>query len=153
MHINRKKTIEEIRKELGEINDFKAPSIDDPYGYELILDLKNCDSSKFNRVDLDKFCEELCKLTKMRRADIHFWDFEGQEEQYEIYAEEAQHLCGTSLIQFINTSNITIHTLDIWKKIYLNLFTCKPFNHEEAKSFIVNYFKGEIVSEHFIVRN
>lgn len=146
------KTVEQILAELNEVNDFKAPSKEGTYGFELIVDLKNCDVSKFTRAELERFCIEVCKLTKMRRADLHFWDFEGQEEQYNIYAEKAQHLCGTSLCQFISTSNIVLHSLDIWGKCYINLFTCKPFNHEEALEFIRKYFSGEVTSWHFIER-
>ena len=146
------KTVEEIRAELAEVSDFKAPTVDDNYGQELIMDIHNADVSKFNRKDLEQYCIDICALTKMRRADLHFWDFEGQQEQYEIYAEEAPHLCGTSLCQFIMTSNIIIHSLDKWGKIYINLFTCKPFNPEEALKLTEEFFSGKVVSHHNITR-
>jgi S-adenosylmethionine/arginine decarboxylase-like enzyme len=147
-----KKSIEQIRKNLALANNFKAPTKDDNYGVELIMDIKNCDISKFNRKDLEEYCIKICELTKMQRADLHFWDFEGQDEAYGIYKEEAPHLCGTSLCQFITTSNITIHSLDQWGKLYINLFTCKPFEPEEAIKLTLDFFSGELLQQFFITR-
>ena len=42
------------------------------YGKELILDLHECDPSKFNRKDLEQFCIELCELIDMNREEIHY---------------------------------------------------------------------------------
>lgn len=148
----RHKTVEEILAELAEVNDFKAPSIEDNYGVELIMDIHEADASKFNKKDLEEYCIRICEITKMRRADLHWWDFEGQEEQYKIYAEKAPHLCGISLCQFLMTSNMVIHTIDPFQKVYINLFTCKVFEKEEAMRFTEEFFRGKIVSHHFITR-
>ena len=32
------------------------------YGWELVLDLHGCDSTRFNRTDLDRFFTDLCNL-------------------------------------------------------------------------------------------
>ena len=110
-----------------------------PYGEELILDMYGCNISLFNRKDLKRFLIELCEFIDMEREDLHFWDYEGDPEGYE---EAPVHLKGTSLVQFIKTSNITIHTLDALGRMYINVFSCKPFDHEAAKEFICNWFKG-----------
>lgn len=120
-----------------------------PYGKELIIDLHNCDPSKFNRKDLDIFFEELCKLLKMRKCERYWWD------DYNVPVKERQtepHLKGTSAIQFIMTSNITIHTLDIMKNVYINIFSCKPFNVQKAHRFCRKFFDGKIVHKYVIVR-
>ena len=51
------------------------------FGYELILDLKNCSTEKFNRKGLTEFFIELCDLIDMEREDLHFWDYEGHEDK------------------------------------------------------------------------
>lgn len=145
------KTLEDWKKQIEEVNDFQAPGIDDTYGYELVVDLKNCDRSKFNRKDLEEFCIQVCELTKMRRADLHFWDCDNPE-QYKLFEEKAPHLCGTSLCQFIMTSNIIVHTIDPFNKCYINLFTCKPFEPSEALEFIKNYFSAEVSRHTFLER-
>jgi S-adenosylmethionine/arginine decarboxylase-like enzyme len=113
------------------------------YGKELVLDIHNCNIEHFNRADLEKFFIDLCEVIDMERADLHFWD--------DLYVPEDQkqtepHLVGTSAIQFIKTSNVTIHTLDIMRRVYLNIFSCKDFDADTAKDFCVSYFAGEVVN-------
>ncbi len=119
------------------------------YGKELILDLHDCDTSKFNRKDLKRFFKELCRLIDMNREKLIFWD--------ELYVPEEKkftepHLIGTSAVQFITTSNITIHTLDILKSVYLNIFTCKDFNPDVATKYCIDFFKGKLISQYVIER-
>ena len=121
----------------------------DAYGKELIIDLHNCDTYTFTRENIEKYFVELCKKIKMKREDIHWWDEEGVPED-ERFTEP--HLVGISAIQFITTSNITIHTLEIMKRVYLNIFSCKEFNEKLALAFSKEWFKGEIVNSMVIVR-
>ena len=119
------------------------------YGNELILDLHGCDPSKFTRADLTEFFKELCDRIDMEAADLHFWDdLETPEEE----KETEPHLVGTSAIQFIKTSNITIHTLDLMKHVYLNVFSCKPFDSETVAEYCLEFFGGKIVSSHEVDR-
>ena len=66
--------------------------------------------------------------------------------------ETKPHLKGTTAIQFIKTSNITIHTLDIMENVYLNIFSCKDFDSDIVKRFSEQWFKGRIVNSHVIER-
>lgn len=79
------------------------------YGKELIADLHDCDPKFFTKVAFEIFLKELCGLIDMEREDLHFWD-------YEAYMEAPDHLQGISLVQFIKTSNITIHSPDKLRK-------------------------------------
>ena len=88
------------------------------YGVELILDLHQCETP-FSQQTIRRFMEELCNLIHMERADLHFWDYETVEEK----DAAPPHLAGTSAVQFITTSNVTIHTLDKLRAVYLNIFT------------------------------
>ena len=113
------------------------------YGKEIILDLHECDSSVFTREDITKFFELLCDKINMTRCDLHFWD---DLETPSCFKETEPHLVGTSAIQFIKTSNVTIHTLDILKRVYLNIFSCKDFDDNVAKEFSEQFFKGKSVN-------
>jgi len=120
-----------------------------PYGKELILDLHDCDQKRFNRTTIKKFFRELCELIDMQRCESFWWD------DYGLPKEERQtepHLKGTSAIQFIMTSNITIHTLDILKSVYLNIFSCKDFDAKKAAKFSRDFFKGKIVNQAVVER-
>jgi len=66
--------------------------------------------------------------------------------------ETEPHLKGTSAVQFIETSNIVIHTLDILESVYLNIFSCKDFNADAAAKFSAEWFRGEIVDSNVIER-
>ena len=113
------------------------------YGKEIILDLHECDPSTFTRQDLTTYFEQLCDKIDMIRCQLHFWDDLDTPEHLK---ETEPHLVGTSAIQFIKTSNITIHTLDIMKRVYLNVFSCKDFDENIVKEFSEEFFKGKSVN-------
>lgn len=118
------------------------------YGKELILDLHNC-NKEFTSLNIEFFLIELCDdILLMKRADLHFWDYDSEEEKM----EAPDHLAGTSAVQFIMTSNITIHTLDKLRAIYLNVFTCADLNHNKVSEFCSDYWHGNIVSSTLIIR-
>lgn len=119
------------------------------YGQELILDLKDCDVSKFNRSNLKLFFKELCRLIGMTRARCYFWDYEGDEKAKR---DAPAHLAGTTAIQFITTSDIRIHTLDKLGAIYLNIFSCGEFDTKLAKRFTIAFFSGVEQSSQVINR-
>ncbi len=120
-----------------------------PYGKELIHDLHNCDPATFTRKHIRNYFKKLCSLIDMERADLHLWyDLHNPEEE----KETEPHLKGTTAIQFIKTSNITIHTLDLLKSVYLNIFSCKDFDPEIVKQFTEEWFKGKIVNNHVVER-
>ena len=119
------------------------------YGKELVLDLHNCNAKKFTRTALEKFFKELCSEIDMKRCELFWWDDHG------LPPEECQtepHLKGTSAVQFIMTSNITIHTLDLMKRVYVNLFSCKGFDAEIATAFSVEWFYGRVAQSKEIQR-
>ncbi len=118
------------------------------YGKELILDLHNCNPKKFTKYYIKKFFVELCQKIDMNPEKIAFWVYEDPEE----YERAPIHLKGSSAIQFISTSNITIHALDELKSVYLNIFSCKDFDPEKAEIFCSEYFLGEVVNRQIITR-
>lgn len=119
------------------------------YGKELILDLHNCNANLFQRGPIERYFETLCNLINMERAELFWWD---DLHTPEAEKETEPHLVGTSAIQFIRTSNITIHTLDILERVYLNVFSCKEFDSDLAAAHSAKWFDGKIVAQHTIRR-
>lgn len=117
--------------------------MENKYGVEVILDLHMCNPAKFNRESIERYFIELCERIDMKRADLHFWDDLGLPDEER---ETEPHLKGTSAIQFISTSNITIHTLDILKNAYVNIFSCKNFDPQVVKEFSERWFEGKAVT-------
>ena len=119
------------------------------YGYELILDLHGCDTKLFNRERIDEFFTGLCNLIEMDKCEVHFWDDAG------IPVEEQQtlpHAKGTSAVCFILTSTIVIHTLDLLGAVYVNIFSCKPFDPDAAVEFAHRWFDAASYNNTFIER-
>jgi len=107
------------------------------YGQELILDLHECGKATME-VDIQDFCEELAGLVDMQAEDFHIWASEPDEEK-------DPRTFGISAIQFIVTSDIRVHVLPLLQggTVYLNLFSCKPFDADIATKFIEGWFQAK----------
>ncbi len=111
--------------------------------------MHDCDPKLFTREMITTFFEGLCDKIDMQAEDLHFWDdLDTPDEE----KETEPHLVGTSAIQFIKTSNITIHTLDLMKRVYLNIFSCKDFDSQLALDYCVAFFGGRPVRNQLIER-
>ncbi len=120
-----------------------------PYGFELIVDLHGCDVSKFSRQSIEGYFAELCDAIDMKKCECYFWDDVG------VPIEERQtspHTKGTSAVQFILTSSIVVHTLDLLEAAYINIFSCKSFDSNKAKEFTQEWFEAKKLTSHFLER-
>lgn len=120
------------------------------FGAELVLDLKQCDANRFTRRDIDLYFSKLCELIDMQKCTVHFWD------DYDVPLEEQQtlpHTKGTSAVCFILTSSIVIHTLDLLKAVYVNIFSCKDFDPKVAEKFTQEWFEAGSCRSTFIERS
>jgi len=129
------------------------------YGKELILDLYGCDIAKFNRKELKVYFRELCKIIDMQPCKLTFWDDKWTwlwrlllPWDKTIQVAILPHTKGTSAVQFILTSNLTIHTLDKVGECYINIFSCKDFDMNIALNFTLNWFGASSWDENRIVR-
>lgn len=117
------------------------------YGVELILDFHKCNVSKFNRKDISIYFSQLCELIDMEAYDCHFW-----EEEDDDFSSRNPKTVGISAVQFIMTSNITIHALNLLESVYVNIFSCKDFDVKKALEFTTQFFEGRIVNQRVIER-
>jgi S-adenosylmethionine/arginine decarboxylase-like enzyme len=125
------------------------PIVGGTYGKEVMLDCYDCDVTKFNRRELRKFFNRLVKLLDMQKGDLHFWDDVGVPKSERQTKLETT---GTSAIQFILTSNITVHCLDKLARVYVNIFSCKDFETGAAKMFVWDWFSCGSVRAHTAYR-
>ena len=119
------------------------------FGYELLLDMHGCDVSTFNRESIKGYFKSICDAIRMEREDCHFWDYEGVPEKER---PTESHLLGTSAMQFITTSNIIVHTLDLTGAVYVNIFSCKEYSIELAKEITCKWFKAKECRTNYIER-
>lgn len=120
-----------------------------PYGMELVMDLHDCDHTRFTREALQRYFTELCDLIDMQREELHFWDYDSQETKNKM----PPHLKGTSAVQFIQTSSIVIHALDDLRRVYINVFSCREFRVSEAVAFTTEYFGAGWCGQHSFERS
>lgn len=119
------------------------------YGKELILDLHDCDLTTFRRAIIEEFLTKCCEIMEVQQCDLHFWDDVG------LPSEECQtdpKTKGITAVQFLLQSNITIHTLDLLKKVFINAFSCKEFDILEIMILAKDTFGGDIVQNILIDR-
>lgn len=120
-----------------------------PYGQELILDLHGCDTAKFTREGISAYCTALCELIEMEPCELHFWDDVGVPDH-----EKQSHpkTKGTSAVQFILSSSIVIHTLELLEVAYVNIFSCEKFDADAATHFTACWFGSTQCSSNLVIR-
>ena len=120
-----------------------------PYGQELILDLHNCDIERFTRGELGEYLAQLCDIIDMERCDMYYWDDVGVPDEHRQTNPKTK---GTSVVQFILTSTIVVHTLDLLRSVYVNIFSCESFDVNKAEEFTVEWFRSSDWVSHLVTR-
>ena len=107
------------------------------YGPELALDCELCRVAAMTERSIRAFLRELCKVIEMKPESLFVQIVEGNR---------------ITAIQFILTSNITIHTEPAARCVFVNIFSCKVFDSGKARAFTQNWFDAQAVREHLIQR-
>ena len=103
------------------------------WGMASAIDIYNCDSQKIrNADDIRRFVVELCDLIQMKRFG----------ETQVIHFGEDERVAGYSMVQLIETSLISAHFANQTNSVYLDVFSCKPYNPEAVQSFAETFFGG-----------
>ncbi|MDD5069381.1 MAG: S-adenosylmethionine decarboxylase [Candidatus Omnitrophica bacterium] len=114
------------------------------FGHELIMDLYECDVEIItSKKKLKQYVDELCDLIKMVKYGKTLLPY---------FGEKAEFTKGYSLVQLIETSSITGHFSDYWKTAYLNVFSCKEYDAEKAKTFTKDFFKAKRMKSKLLIR-
>lgn len=114
------------------------------FGYELVMDLHECDKDIItSEKKLKEYTDKLCKLIKMKKYGSTLLPY---------FGEKAAYTKGYSLVQLIETSSITGHFSDFWGTAYINIFSCKKYDHILARNFTRQFFKATRVKSRFLIR-
>ncbi|MEE9597936.1 MAG: S-adenosylmethionine decarboxylase [Acidiferrobacterales bacterium] len=119
------------------------------YGKELILDLRDCDSHGMTREQIGAFMAGACTRMEVEACDLHFWDDKN------VPLDECQtdpKKKGVSAVQFLLTSSITLHALELRREVYINAFSCEEFDDQCVADWALLCFRGRIVWRHVIYR-
>jgi S-adenosylmethionine/arginine decarboxylase-like enzyme len=103
------------------------------WGVSSCINLYDCDLSLMQNADaIREFVVLLCDRIKMRRYG---------ETQVVFFGDEPR-VQGFSMTQLIETSLISAHFADASQAIYLDVFSCAPYDPEDAAKFAAEYFKA-----------
>lgn len=112
------------------------------WGYHLMLDCGKCVPNAIrNPTLITKFSKNLVKKIDMVPYG---------EPQVQHFGSGNK--AGYTLVQLIETSNICAHFVEETNDMYLDVFSCKPFDPEIVKSVVLESFTPEQMVEHFFPR-
>jgi len=114
------------------------------FGTELILDLYGCDSETIrSEKKLDRFARSLCRRIRMKRYG---------DPVIKHFGHKSPSTSGYSFVQLIETSCISGHFSEATNNAYLNIFSCKPFDPDDAAAFCKKYFKARRMRRRVLAR-
>jgi len=119
----------------NEVNtSIKSQADTEYWGVSTNVDLYECDLELMQNADaIREFVAVLCDRIKMRRYGDTQVVFFGDEPRVQ----------GFSMTQLIETSLISAHFADASRAIYLDIFSCAPYDSEDAAKFAADYFKAD----------
>lgn len=117
------------------------------WGYEHLVGVKNLNKEKITNPNyLKLWVESLADAIDMVRFGepniVHFGD-------------DDYNLSGWTVIQLLITSNITAHFNDNTQDLYLNVFSCKEFDHNIVLNHLKEWFGQDmiVVDSEFKIRD
>lgn len=104
------------------------------WGLSSSIDLYECDLRLMQDAEgIKEFVHQLCDRIKMRRYG---------ETQVVFFGDDPR-VTGFSMTQLIETSLISAHFADASCAIYLDVFSCAPYEPAEVVKFAAEYFKAQ----------
>jgi S-adenosylmethionine decarboxylase len=114
-----------------------------PWGYLTSLDVHGCNPESIRDAGkIKEFVRGLCERIDMRPFGecqvVHF----GRDERVE----------GYSMVQFIETSLISGHFANLTNTAYIDIFSCKPYDPDQAARYTREFFGAVGVRHHLLRR-
>lgn len=112
------------------------------WGYHLILNCSKCLPYTIrSHPNIESFSNELVK-----RIDMVAYG------KPQIVYFGTGNKAGYTLIQLIETSNIAGHFVEETNDIYLDVFSCKPFEQDTVTKTVNEFFSPKVISSIFLTR-
>ena len=104
------------------------------WGIASSIDIYDCNPNTIRDAQkIKEFVALLCDVIEMKRYGetqvVHF----GQEER----------VAGYSMVQLIETSLISAHFANLTNTVYLDVFSCKPYDLKVVEKFSREFFGGK----------
>ena len=103
------------------------------WGVASSFDIYHCDPVSIRSAEkIRQFVVELCDLIEMKRFG----------ETQVVHFGEDERVAGFSMIQLIETSLISAHFANLTHTVYLDVFSCKPYDPAAVADFAQVFFGG-----------
>jgi S-adenosylmethionine/arginine decarboxylase-like enzyme len=113
------------------------------WGIASSFDIYNCDPDTIRSAErIQQFVVELCDLIEMKRFG----------ETTVVNFGEDERVAGYSMVQLIETSLISGHFANKTNTVYLDVFSCKPYDPEIVADFAQSFFAGSHCIAHSNLR-
>lgn len=113
------------------------------WGVASSFDLYNCNPQTIRDADeIRRFVVEVCDLIDMRRFG----------ETLVVHFGEDERVAGFSMVQLIETSLISAHFANQSNTVYLDVFSCKPYDPDAVEEFAQRFFGGSHCIAHVNLR-
>ena len=114
------------------------------WGKHLVIDAKACKLDRAKDPEYIKhFIKELVRMIEMVPYG----------EPQLVHFAEGTDLAGWTVIQLIETSNITGHFLDLNGDLYLDVFSCKDFEEQRVIDLLEQFFSPDEIKHQIIMRD
>ena len=114
------------------------------WGYHTLLDCSDCDRSAITDPVILK------SWIKCLVATIDMVPY--GEPQIIHFGHNEEHLKGWTVLQLIETSNIIAHFCDETGEGYIDIFSCKNYDIDDAVGVVELFFKPKKIRKTFITR-
>lgn len=114
------------------------------WGLSTSINLKKCNSETIRDAEkIKQYVAQLCELIGMKRyGETVVVDF-GEEER----------VAGFSMTQLIETSLISGHFANASNNVYIDIFSCKWFDSDDAEEFTRKFFEAENSNAKTVIRS
>lgn len=103
------------------------------WGIASAIDIYDCAPDTIRDAEaIRRFVVELCDLIEMKRFG----------ETQVVHFGEDERVAGYSMVQLIETSLISAHFANLTNAVYLDVFSCKPYDPEKVRNFAQAFFGG-----------
>jgi len=114
------------------------------WGYHLMLDCDQCNDSIISKDIIKSFVSRLVVAIDMIAVG------EPWIERTAIGLPDKE---GFSMYQLIVTSNISAHFIDESRQMYLDVFSCKPFEKQTVIDMVNEVFSPTNINANMVLRN
>lgn len=113
------------------------------FGQHLVVDAAGCNDRISDRDAIAAFAEDLVKAIDMKAYGAPW---------IEHFGHDVPKASGFTLVQLIETSNVTAHFCDHSGEAYFDIFSCKSFDESAALGVIAEHFAPGICETRSLTR-